>query len=129
MLSELLANWRRKRALKQERVYVLANQLAEGRVMWARLRASDVVPDETQVRLSFSYRAPGRGQAANLAQFLREETDYEVQAGEDSVTGTTQAMTLNDDNLPGWTIWMVDTGYENGGCQFVGWGAASPTAG
>jgi hypothetical protein len=129
MVSELFANWRRKRDLKKERDYVLADQLAEGRVMWARLRASDVVPDETHVRLSFSYRAPGPGPAANLTQFLRKETDYEVQAGEDSVTGTTQAMTLNDDNLPGWTIWMVDTGYENGGCQFEGWAAASPTAG
>ena len=64
--------------------------------------------------------------AERLATFLRDQTDYDVRATSDSVSGTTQPTTVDLDVLNQWVGWMVAAGAEYGGCEFDGWGAEAP---
>lgn len=113
---------------------VLARQLAMNKDSWQALRDHGV--DEwSELRLDFFYDAPGEPQAESLAAFIREETDYEVDAGGQeagllkkkswTVSGTTQPTTVSLEILDQWVDWMVAAGFEHG-CEFDGWGAQVP---
>lgn len=81
---------------------------------------------------TFFYDAPGQAGAEALGEFLRRETDYDVDApgieegvGSEerwSVTGSTQPTVVSLEVLDQWVGWMVAAGAENGGCEFDGWG-------
>ena len=115
--------WKRPKELQLQDV--LARQLAMTSQTWEALKAHGVTED-TELRLDFAYRAPDRDSADVLALFLKDETDYEVQVEADTVTGSTQGTTISPEILDQWVEWMVLAGYENGRCEFDGWGTAVP---
>lgn len=102
---------------------------------WAALQEHGV-DEASELRLDFFYVAPGQGEAEALGEFLRRETDYEVDVHtikkgmlskkQWSVTGSTQPTRVSLDILNQWVGWMVAAGAENGGCEFDGWGAQAP---
>jgi hypothetical protein len=114
---------------------VLRNQLEMNPRTWQAMTDLGVA-EETALRLDFAYAAPGQVEANQLAAFLQRETDYAVQASSVKkgplsrrvwfVEGTTNATTLSLDVLNQWVEWMVLAGYENGKCEFDGWGAQLP---
>jgi hypothetical protein len=53
------------------------------------------VTEDTERRLDFFFAASGREAADELARFLADETDYDVHATDDSVSGTTQPTTIS----------------------------------
>jgi hypothetical protein len=57
---------------------LLAQQLAMNRQTWALLQKHGVTEDR-QLRLDFSFAAPGRESAAKLSALLQKQTNYEVQ--------------------------------------------------
>ena len=112
---------------------LLELQLRKNRDIWAELREHGV-EDDTRLRLGFIYAAPGDAEARSLVRFLRDETDYEVEAqarpgqgagGEESwfVIGTTQPTALTLELLDDWTEWMIAAGAAEGPCAFDGWAA------
>ena len=115
---------------------LLELQLRANRDIWASLREHGVGAD-TELRLGFVYVAPGEAEAQGLVAFLREETDYDLEArsrpgdgdrepdGEDEwvVIGTTQPTPVTLELLDDWTEWMVAAGAAEGPCAFDGWAA------
>ncbi len=91
------------------------------------------VGEHTPARLDFVYLAPGEAEARSLVAFLREETDYQVEAFERRedmdentpwlVVGMTQPTALTLDLINAWTEWMVAAGAEQGPAAFDGWDA------
>jgi Regulator of ribonuclease activity B len=108
---------------------ILKRQLQMNSQTWAALQAHGVTP-ESQVRLDFSYHAPGRDAAQSLVSLVRNQTDYDVQAKTTGsllnrkwrVEGTTQSTVISLEILDQWVTWMVTAGKEQG-CDFDGWGA------
>jgi hypothetical protein len=92
---------------------------------WGALREHGVT-EQTELRLDFFYMAPDRESAETLARFLRDETDYEVEANAEGVAGSTQTTTVSAEVLDDWVTWMVLAGHEHGRCEFDGWGAEVP---
>ena len=92
---------------------------------WEALQKHGVT-EATELQLDFSYRVPSASAAKQLAEFLRAETDYDVDFDEEGVSGTTQPTTVTPSILDAWVEWMVLAGYENGRCTFDGWGAEVP---
>jgi hypothetical protein len=88
---------------------------------WAALQGLGLTA-ESEVRLDFFYEAPSRGAADELAAFLRQETDYDVSATDESVAGRTQPTTVDLAKLNQWVEWMLAAGAEKGRCKFDGWG-------
>lgn len=104
--------------------------VARNQQLWTALRDAGVTR-ETELRLDFFYDSAGRTSDAELAEFLRRETDYDVQLGGGQnygVTGATQPTTVDAEKLDQWVSWMVLAGHEHGRCKFDGWGAAIPEA-
>ncbi|MDX6681084.1 MAG: hypothetical protein QOG94_1123 [Solirubrobacteraceae bacterium] len=91
------------------------------------------VTDETQMRLGFIYLAPGEEEAQRLEEFLREQTDYELQTRrrrkgffehpEWLVIGATQPTAITLETVDAWVEWMVAAGAAEGPCAFDGWTA------
>jgi Regulator of ribonuclease activity B len=91
------------------------------------------VTDETHMRLGFIYLAPGEQEAQRLEDFLREQTDYELQTRsrrkgffehpEWLVVGATQPTAVTLDTVDAWVEWMVAAGAAEGPCAFDGWTA------
>ena len=71
--------------------------------------------------LGFRYTAEQPSEAQQLAQFLRAETDYEVETTDDEVTGSTKPMPVTPEALDEWLAWMIQAGCDNGRCRFMGW--------
>jgi hypothetical protein len=110
---------------------VLARQLNMNAETWEALKRHGVT-EETELRLDFFYFAPDRGVADELARFLADETDYDIEVAEGeggdwTVQGSTQSTAVSRDILDQWVKWMVFAGYEHGRCEFDGWGAALPS--
>ncbi len=103
----------------------IAAHQKRSRAAWEALEKHDVT-EASDLKLDFFYDVPGADAAKELADFLRTETDYDVEFNEESVTGTTQPKTVNPSILDEWVEWMVLAGYENGRCKFDGWGADVP---
>ena len=111
---------------------VLRRQVAMNSQTWAALQEHGVT-ESSELRLDFFYVAPGESEGEALAQFLRAETDYDVEVRSAkkgmlskkqwSVTGSTQPTKVSLEILNQWVGWMVAAGAENGGCEFDGWGA------
>lgn len=112
---------------------LLELQLRVNREIWAELQEQGVGA-ESALRLGFIYVAPGEPEARALVDFLREETDYDVDvrsrhddgpAGEEAwfVTGTTQATPVTLELLDDWAEWMIAAGAVEGPCAFDGWAA------
>ena len=110
---------------------ILDLQLQRNRALWSELRERAA---GNELRLGFIYRAPGEAEARALATFLREETDYEVDAGarpdEEAagdeawfVIGTTQPTQVSLELLDAWAEWMIAAGAAEGPCAFDGWAA------
>src|SRR4051812_22965574 len=105
------------------------------RQTWQALQDHGVTED-SKLRLDFFYVAPGEEEANALAQFIREETDYDVRVSSSgggflkkkawAVNGTTQDTEVSLDILDDWVRWMVAAGEAHGGCDFDGWGAEVP---
>jgi len=112
---------------------ILELQLAENPDVWARMQAGGL--DEQQLRLGFIYLAPGEPEAQELATFLRDETDYDVEVHEQKasaatvaswlVVGATQPALVTAGVLDEWVQWMVAAGAAEGPCAFDGWEAQS----
>ncbi len=111
---------------------LLELQLRRNRDIWADLQ--EHLAAESELRLGFIYVAPGEPEAQALVDFLREETDYDVEArsrrddgpeGEESwsVIGTTQTTTVTLELLDDWAEWMIAAGAVAGPCAFDGWAA------
>jgi hypothetical protein len=113
---------------------MLAKQLAMNRQTWTALQQRGVTED-TALRLDFFYVAAGEQQANALAELIRRETDYEVQAGSRgggllkkqtwTVTGTTRETKVSQEILDQWVTWMIAAGTQTA-CEFDGWGALAP---
>jgi hypothetical protein len=103
---------------------VLALYLGINAQTWMALRGRGV-DEETEVRLGFAYKAADRAAADELLWFLQRETDYDVRADANGVTGSTQPTTVSLEILDQWVEWMVRAGHENGRCKFDGWGAGT----
>jgi hypothetical protein len=112
---------------------LLELQLRRNRDIWAGLQERGVAED-TDLRLGFIYVAPGEPEAQALVDFLREETDYDVDArarrddgpaDEDAwfVIGTTQPTPVTLELLDDWVEWMIAAGAVEGPCAFDGWAA------
>lgn len=112
---------------------LLELQLRRNRDIWAELREHGI-DDDSELRLGFIYAAPGDAEARSLVRFLREETDYDVEAqaraeegagGGEAwfVIGTTQPTTLTLELLDDWAEWMIAAGAVEGPCAFDGWAA------
>ncbi len=112
---------------------LLEEQLRRNRDIWAQLREGGV-EDDSALRLGFIYVAPGETEAQQLVAFLRDETDYEVNArsrpvedpdGEPAwfVIGTTQPTAVSLELLHDWCEWMIAAGAAEGPCAFDGWAA------
>ncbi len=112
---------------------LLELQLRTNRDIWAGLQEHGLA-DDAELRLGFIYLAPGEPEARSLVDFLREATDYDLDArsrrdegtdGEESwfVIGTTQPTTLTLDLLDDWVEWMIAAGAVEGPCAFDGWAA------
>jgi hypothetical protein len=99
---------------------VIAELLVINEDTWGALERLGVT-EQTHLRLHFDYAGDDEAANAQLADYLRGETDYEVQAVEDGVTGSTQPRTVNLESLNEWVRWMVLAGHEHGGCKFDGW--------
>ncbi|MDX6707337.1 MAG: hypothetical protein QOI48_3183 [Solirubrobacteraceae bacterium] len=103
---------------------ILDLQLRNNADIWAQLQEHGVA-EETQLQLGFTYMAPGQEEAEQLASFLVEETDYEVESrthnGEWFVFGVTQPTTVSSELLDSWVEWMVAAGAAEGPCAFDGW--------
>jgi len=94
------------------------------------------VDEDTPVRLEFFYLAPDEPEARSLVAFLRQQTDYQVQAFERRegmdrnspwlVVGMTQPTPVSLGLLHDWAQWMVAAGVEHGPCAFDGWSAQAP---
>src|SRR5262245_34590063 len=93
---------------------VLRQQLAMNEQTWAALQEHGV-DASTQLRLDFFYVAPGQAEAEALGEFLRQETDYNVDIHATkkgmlskkqwSVTGSTQPTAVSLDILNQWVTW------------------------
>jgi Regulator of ribonuclease activity B len=104
------------------------------RVMWAELQENGVTA-ETEVRLDFSYRAPGQHEAEALAGAIRSRIGYDVEAHSEksalsgrtnwTVVGTTPPTSLSLEELDDWVTRMVEWGNAHT-CEFGGWSAAIP---
>ncbi len=93
--------------------------VARNQQLWTALQNAGVT-EQTELRLDFYYDSAGNQSDAELAEFLRRETDYDVQVGESGnygVTGATQP-TGDPEKLDQWVTWMVLAGHENGRCKF-----------
>jgi len=115
---------------------LLEEQLRRNRDIWAQLRERGV-EDDSELRLGFIYVAAGEAEAQQLVAFLRDETDYELNArsrpGEEPdgqpawtdwiVIGTTQPTALSLELLDDWCEWMIAAGAAEGPCAFDGWAA------
>ncbi|HEV7885038.1 MAG TPA: hypothetical protein VGO81_15810 [Solirubrobacteraceae bacterium] len=116
---------------------ILDMQLRENPGVWARFQEHGL--DEMELRLGFIYLAPGEEEAQQLAGFLREETDYEVEVraqrarrlakAEWFVVGATQPTPVSLDLLNEWVEWMVAAGAVEGPCAFDGWAAQALESG
>jgi hypothetical protein len=110
---------------------ILELQLRENPEIWARFEDQGI--DEDELRLGFIYLAPSETAANDLAGFLRENTDYDVEVhsqrarklGKPSwlVVGGTQPAILTLELLDAWVEWMVAVGAAEGPCAFDGWAA------
>jgi hypothetical protein len=110
---------------------ILDLQLRENPGIWARFQEHGL--DAIELRLGFIYMAPGEGEAQQLAGFLREETDYDVEVRSQRkrklakpewlVVGATQPTPVSLDLLNEWVEWMVAAGAAEGPCAFDGWAA------
>jgi hypothetical protein len=110
---------------------ILDLQLRENPGIWARFQEHGM--DEMELRLGFIYLAPGEDEAQQLAGFLREQTDYEVDVRaqrkhrrakpEWLVVGATQPTPVSLELLNEWVEWMVAAGAVEGPCAFDGWAA------
>jgi hypothetical protein len=111
---------------------LLELQLRANPAILERLRELGVT-DETQMRLGFIYLAPGEEEAQRLEDFLREQTDYELQTRrrrkgffehpEWLVVGATQPTAITLETVNAWVEWMVAAGAAEGPCAFDGWTA------
>ena len=109
---------------------LLELHLRKNEEIWAQLREHGV-EDDSLLRLGFLYLAPGAAEAQLLVDFLRAETDYEVDArlqpAEDElswvVIGTTQPTSVSLELLDDWTNWMIAAGAAEGPCAFDSWAA------
>jgi hypothetical protein len=99
---------------------VIAKLMVINEQTWVALERLGVTA-ETQLRLHFDYEGDDEAARSRLADYLRRETDYEVQVVPDGVTGSTEPRTLSLESLHEWVRWMVLAGYENGPCKFDGW--------
>lgn len=97
-----------------------------------RLRAHGVVENVTLLRLDFQFDAAGQSEAEELADFLGQSTDYDVDVTRGPrkglrrgwiVGGHTQQTPVSPEILDDWIRWMVMAGAEHGECRFDGWGA------
>jgi hypothetical protein len=115
---------------------ILDLQISENPGIWARFQEHGM--DEREWRLGFIYLAPGEQEAQELAAFLREETDYEVEvrsqrprrlAGQEwLVVGATQPTLVTLELINEWVEWMVAAGAATGPCAFDGWAAEAQPA-
>ncbi|HEX4363882.1 MAG TPA: hypothetical protein VHZ75_04975 [Solirubrobacteraceae bacterium] len=109
---------------------LLELHLGKNQEIWAQL-CEDGVDDDSLLRLGFLYLAPGAAEAQLLVDFLRAETDYEVDArlqpGKQElswvVIGTTQPTPVSLALLDDWTNWMIAAGAAEGPCAFDSWAA------
>jgi hypothetical protein len=114
---------------------VLAKHLSMNSTTWRALQAAGV-NEQTELKLDFFFNAPNESQANQVAEFLRMETDYTVSTAALStdglksevwrVTGQTRSTTVSEEILNQWTKWMIVAGFQNGDCEFDGWGALAP---
>ena len=110
---------------------ILDLQLRENPGIWARFQEHGM--DGGEWRLGFVYMAPGEDEAQQLAGFLCEETDYEVEVHSQRarrfakpqwlVVGATQPTAVSLELLNEWVEWMVAAGAAKGPCAFDGWAA------
>jgi hypothetical protein len=110
---------------------VLARQLAMNAQTWRALQEHGV-NETSMINLDFFYTPSGQTEAEQLASFLREDTDYDVEVVSQkrglfgngfSVIGKTKPTGVSLEILNDWVRWMVIAGAENGPCEFDGWGA------
>jgi len=112
----------------------LARELAWSTRRWNSL-AARAASEDARFQLMFSYETPSLDAAQGLAEVIREQRGYDVgidvrweqhgsqvTAGETTVSGRTERMTLDLAALHEWIASMIDTGVTNGRCRFAGWG-------
>jgi Regulator of ribonuclease activity B len=123
-------------AVEEARILaVVAKQVGMNSATWRALQAAGVT-EQTQLKLDFFFDAPGESQANELAEFIRNETDYGVSVESSGggafkkkkwrVSGQTKNTPLSEEILNDWVKWMVFSGFQHGDCEFDGWGAMAP---
>jgi nucleotide-binding universal stress UspA family protein len=101
---------------------VIAREVARNKETWQALERLGVTAG-SKLRLEFLYETGGEAGDRDLAEYLRRETDYDVEIEDGGVTGSTQPMRVDPKILDEWVAWMVLAGHDNGGCAFDGWTA------
>lgn len=114
---------------------LLDQQLRANPGIWKMLGEHGVT-EQTPLRLCFIYVAPSEAQARQLVEFVRAETDYDVDAREQAkgsarrtewvVAGATQPTAVDRETIDRWVQWMVAAGAAHGPCAFDGWTVELP---
>jgi len=101
---------------------VIARELVQNAQTWEALLRLNVL-EGSELVLEFVYETAGEAADRDLAEFLRSETDYEVQVESVGVTGQTKPIPVSLSVLDEWVRTMVLAGHVHGGCAFGGWTA------
>ncbi len=114
---------------------LLSQQLRANAGIWKMLESHGVT-EQTLLRLCFIYLAPGEAEAQHLVDFIKAETDYDVDArtqakssskkSEWVVAGATQPTAVDREMIDRWVMWMVAAGAAEGPCAFDGWTVELP---
>jgi nucleotide-binding universal stress UspA family protein len=100
----------------------IAREKRQNAVTWDAL-AGLGVREGAELGLEFAYESGGPAADRVLAEFLRNETGYEVEVEPQGVTGETPPMPVSPAALDEWVERMVRAGHSHGGCLFDGWTA------
>jgi hypothetical protein len=114
---------------------LLAQQLEMNPRTWSALEQRGI-DARTPLVIEFSFTAPGRRQARQLVEALRERTNFAAEVVAEGpllrrhrrVVGHTRPSTASVEMLNDWVTFMVTLGARNGACRFDGWGVKVPEA-
>lgn len=112
---------------------LLAQQLEMNPRTWAALEEHGL-DEQSLMVIEFSFTAPGKKQANELVDVLRERTTFTAAVLRDGsmlqrhwrVIGHTLPSRVSVAMLNDWVTFMVTLGAKNGACRFDGWGVRMP---
>jgi hypothetical protein len=109
----------RASAARERRDEALARELERNAATWAALELLGV-REGAELPVHFCFESAGAEADRELADYLRNETGYEVEIEPAGVSGRRPAMPLSPAALDEWVATMLHVGAGHG-CAFAGW--------